>query len=103
MSCVIVEVLFVTCSGAVHMNFECDFVRSGTQLFQHPRRLRHLSHNGTLPVPTRGGRLNRATHHLDYSYNSPSTTNMTPGDPYRHWFHRTISRSYYSLGEARTH
>ena len=25
-----VEVLFVTCSGAVHVNFECDFVRSGT-------------------------------------------------------------------------
>ena len=47
-------------------------------------------------------RLNRGTHHLDYSYNSPNTTNMTPGKPYRHWFHRTISRSYYSLGEAAT-
>ena len=49
---------------------------------------------------SRGGRLNRGTHHRDFSYNSPNTTNMTPGDPYRRWFHRTISRSYYSLGEA---
>ena len=51
---------------------------------------------------SRGGRLQRGTHHLDYAYNSPNTTNMTPGDPYRQWFHRTISRSYYSLGEATT-
>ena len=67
--------------------------------------LQHRSHNGTLPVPTlplQRGRLNRGTHHLDYSYNSPNTTNMTPGDPNRHWFHRNISRSYYSLGEATT-
>ena len=34
---------------------------------------------------------------------APNTTNMTPGDSYRHCFHRTISRSYYSLGEARIH
>ena len=51
---------------------------------------------------SRGGRLHRGTHHLDYAYNSPNTTNMTPGDPYRQWFHRIISRSYYSLGEATT-
>jgi hypothetical protein len=51
---------------------------------------------------SRGGRLQRGTHHLDYAYNGPNTTNMTPGDPYRQWFHRTISRSYYSLGEATT-
>ena len=51
---------------------------------------------------SRGGRLPRGTHRGDFSYNSPNTTTMTPGDPYRRWFHRTISRSYYSLGEATT-
>jgi hypothetical protein len=51
---------------------------------------------------SRGDRLHRGTHHLNYSYNSSNTTNMTPGDPYRYWFHRTISCSYYSLGEATT-
>jgi hypothetical protein len=29
--------------------------------------------------------------------------NMRPGDPYREWFHNTISRSHYSLGEATAH
>ena len=32
--------------------------------------------------------------------NSPCRANMTPGEPYRRWFHDHISRQHYSLGEA---
>ena len=48
----------------------------------------------------RGGSLQRGPHHSDYAYNSPSRNNMTPGEPYRRWFHDHISRNHYSLGEA---
>jgi hypothetical protein len=48
----------------------------------------------------RGGRLQRGPHHSDHAYNSPSRNNMTPGEPYRRWFHDHISRNHYSLGEA---
>ena len=51
----------------------------------------------------RGGRLARGAHHGDFTFNSPNTTNMRPNDPYREWFHNTISRSHYSLGEATGH
>jgi hypothetical protein len=50
-----------------------------------------------------GGRLPPGIHRLDSKYNSPNVTNMSPGDPYREWFHNTISRSHYSLGEATAH
>ena len=48
----------------------------------------------------RGGRLIRGAHTTDHRFNSPNKHNMTPGNPYRTWFHRTISRNHYSLGEA---
>ena len=51
----------------------------------------------------RGGRLARGAHQRDFTFNSPNTTNMRPSDPYRQWFHSTISRSHYSLGEANCH
>ena len=51
----------------------------------------------------RGGRLPPGNHRLDSKYNSSNVTNMHPGDPYREWFHNTISRSHYSLGEATAH
>ena len=51
----------------------------------------------------RGGRLARGEHQRDFTFNSPNTTNMRPNDPYREWFHSTISRSHYSLGEANYH
>jgi hypothetical protein len=31
----------------------------------------------------RGGRLPQGEHRLDYTFNSPNTTNMQPGHPYR--------------------
>jgi hypothetical protein len=51
----------------------------------------------------RGGRLARGEHQGDFTFNSPNTTNMRPNDPYREWFHSTVSRSHYSLGEANYH
>ena len=42
-------------------------------------------------------------HRLDFTYNSPNVANMNPGNPYCQWFHITISRSHYSLGEATDH
>ena len=48
----------------------------------------------------RGGRLARGPHESDHSYNSPNIHNMTPGAPYREWFHNNISRTHCSLGEA---
>ena len=48
----------------------------------------------------RGGRLNRGAHTSHHRFNSPNKHNMTPGNPYRTWFHRTISQHHYSLGEA---
>jgi hypothetical protein len=48
----------------------------------------------------RGGRQTRGPHQFDHSYNSPNIHNMTPGEPYRQWFHANISRTHYSLGEA---
>jgi len=51
----------------------------------------------------RGGRKGRGATLQDHAFNSPNRANMTPGEPYRKWFHRTISRSHYSLGEATNH
>ena len=51
----------------------------------------------------RGGRLLEGDHTTDHRFNSPTRHNMTPGMPYREWFHRTISRHHYSLGEATRH
>ena len=52
----------------------------------------------------RGGRKARGPHHSYHAYNSPCRANMTPGEPYRRWFHDHISRQhYYSLGEATDH
>ena len=51
----------------------------------------------------RSGRLPQGDHRLDFTYNSPNITNMNPGNPYRQWFHGTISRSHYSFGEATDH
>ena len=51
----------------------------------------------------RGGRLPQGDHRLDFTYNSPNITNMNPENLYRQWFHSTISRSHYSLGEATDH
>lgn len=48
----------------------------------------------------RGGRLPRGDHNREHRFNSPNIRNMTPGHPYRTWFHATISRQHYSLGEA---
>ncbi len=48
----------------------------------------------------RGGRLPQGDHRLDFTYNSPNITKMHPGNPYRQWFHNTVSRSHYSFGEA---
>ena len=51
----------------------------------------------------RGGRLPQGDHHLDFTCNSPNITNMHPGNPYRQWFHNTVSHSPYSFGEATDH
>ena len=51
----------------------------------------------------RGGHRERGPHHSDHAYHSPSRNNMTPGEPYRRWFHDHISRNHYSLGEATDH
>jgi hypothetical protein len=51
----------------------------------------------------RGGRKARGPHHSDHAYNSPCRANMSPGEPYRRWFHDHISRTHYSLGEATDH
>jgi hypothetical protein len=51
----------------------------------------------------RGGRLTEGAHTTDHRFNSPTRHNMTPGNPYRTWFHRTISRHHYTLGEATSH
>ena len=51
----------------------------------------------------RGGRKARGPHHSDHAYNSPCRASMTPGEPYRRWFHDHISRQHYSLGEATEH
>eukprot|EP01036_Dinobryon_divergens_P061801 gene61801-biopygen28497 len=48
----------------------------------------------------RGGRLLNGAHTTDHRFNSPTVHNMTPGNPYRTWFHQTICRNHYSLGEA---
>ena len=42
----------------------------------------------------RGGRAPQGDHRLDFTYNSPNVTNMNPGNPYRQWFHNTISSTH---------
>jgi hypothetical protein len=52
---------------------------------------------------SRGGRLSHEQleqRRRDHRFNSPNIHNMAPGQPYRKWFLRTISRTHYSLGEA---
>jgi hypothetical protein len=48
----------------------------------------------------RGGQLPFGEHTSDFRYISPNHHNMAPGSSYRHYFHRTVTRNYNSLGDA---
>ena len=49
---------------------------------------------------SRGGHLPLGSHQQDFRFNSPNYLNMRPEQEYRQWFHNTVSRNHYSLGEA---